>query len=176
MRRMPAPITPEDLYRFRWIDHVRLSPDGERVAYQVGWADASSRQNRSRIVVRRLLDPEPIGATGGAQRDHSPEWAPDGRKLAFLSKSGAADQLFVLDITTGGTAQQLSAVPEGASAPKWSPDGSRVAFIGTVQSDPEAVVDDPRPPERRGQHPPPPAAPGLRPVAHQAARPGYLCG
>src|SRR5438067_1342418 len=146
---MAAPLTAEDLYRFRWIDHVRLSPDGERVAYQVGWADASSRQNRSRIVVRRLLDPEPIGATGGAQRDHSPEWAPDGRKLAFLSKSGAADQLFVLDITTGGTAQQLSAVPEGASAPKWSPDGSRVAFIGTVQSDPEAVVDDPRPPEGR---------------------------
>ena len=52
---MAAPITPEDLYRFRWIDHVRLSPDGERVAYQVAWADSNSRQNRSRIVVRRLL-------------------------------------------------------------------------------------------------------------------------
>src|SRR5207253_9647239 len=114
---MAAPITPEDLYRFRWIDHVRLAPDGERVAYQVGWADSPSRQNRSRIVVRRLLDPEPIEPTGGALRDHSPEWSPDGRKLAFLSKLGAANQLFLRDITTGGTAQQLSAVPEGASAP-----------------------------------------------------------
>src|SRR6267143_5766873 len=148
---MAAPLTFDDLYRFRWIDHVRLSRDGERVAYQVGWADASSRQNRSRIVVRRLLDPEPIGATGGALRDHSPEWSPDGRKLAFISRVGAADQLFVLDVTTGGTAQQLSAVPEGASAPAWSPDGSRIAFIGTVMSDPEAVVDDPRPPESREQ-------------------------
>src|SRR6267143_238453 len=127
---MAAPLTFDDLYRFRWIDHVRLSRDGERVAYQVGWADASSRQNRSRIVVRRLLDPEPIGATGGALRDHSPEWSPDGRKLAFISRVGAADQLFVLDITTGGTAQQLSAVPEGASAPAWSPDGSRIAAFG----------------------------------------------
>ena len=99
---MAAPLTAEDLYRFRWIDHVRLSPDGERVAYQVGWADASSRQNRSRIGVRRLLDPEPIGATGGAQRDHSPEWAPDGRKLAFLSKSGAALATLPLKPTPSG--------------------------------------------------------------------------
>src|SRR2546428_9270452 len=130
---MAAPLTFDDLYRFRWIDHVRLSPDGQRVAYQVGWADASSRQNRNKIVVRRLLDPEPIGATGGAQRDHSPEWSPDGRKLAFVSRSGAADQLFVLDITTGGTAQQLSAGPEGASSSRGVSQGSRGAFIGTGQ-------------------------------------------
>src|SRR5438128_301483 len=173
---MAAPLTFDDLYRFRWIDHVRLSRDGERVAYQVGWADASSRQNRSRIVVRRLLDPEPIGATGGALRDHSPEWAPDGRKLAFLSKSGAADQLFVLDITTGGTAQQLSAVPEGASAPAWSPDGSRIAFIGAVLSDPEAVVDDPRPAEGREQLRRPPVARIVRRLDYKHDGQGYVDG
>ncbi|TMF74971.1 MAG: S9 family peptidase, partial [Chloroflexi bacterium] len=144
---MAAPITPEDLYRFRWIDHVRLAPDGERVAYQVGWADATSRQNRSRIVVRRLLDPEPIEPTGGALRDHSPEWSPDGRKLAFLSKVGASDQLFVLDLTTGAPARQVTTLPEGVSSPLWSPDGARIAFTGGVLSDPEAVVDDPRLPE-----------------------------
>src|SRR6267143_375657 len=173
---MAAPLTFDDLYRFRWIDHVRLSRDGERVAYQVGWADASSRQNRSRIVVRRLLDPEPIGATGGALRDHSPEWSPDGRKLAFISRVGAADQLFVLDITTGGTAQQLSAVPEGASAPAWSPDGSRIAFIGAVLSDPEAVVDDPRPPEGREQLRRPPVARVVRRLDYKHDGQGYVDG
>src|SRR2546425_673230 len=173
---MAAPVTVEDLYRFRWIDHVRLSRDGERVAYQLGWADANSRQNRSRIVVRRLLDPEPVGATGGAQRDHSPEWSPDGRKLAFLSRVGAADQLFVVDITTGGSAQQLSAVPEGASAPRWSPDGSRVAFIGTVISDPEAVVDDPRPAEGREQLRRPPVARIVRRLDYKHDGQGYVDG
>jgi len=173
---MAAPLTFDDLYRFRWIDHVRLSPDGERVAYQVGWADASSRQNRNKIVVRRLLDPEPIGATGGAQRDHSPEWSPDGRKLAFVSRVGAADQLFVIDITAGGPAQQLSTVPEGVSAPSWSPDGSRVAFIGAVLADSEAVVDDPRPAEGREQLRRPPVARVVRRLDYKHDGPGYVDG
>jgi len=77
---MAAPITPEDLYRFRWIDHVRLSPDGERVAYQVTWADAASRQNRSRIVIRRLLDPEPVEPTAGVLRDTRPSGLPTAAK------------------------------------------------------------------------------------------------
>ncbi len=140
---MSAPLRPEDIYHFRWVDHVRLSRDGERVAYQLVWADAESRSNRSRVVVRRILDPDPIEVTAGPRRDHSPEWSPDGRRLAFLSKKGAADQVFVLDLP-GSEPVQVSTVPEGTSSPQWSPDGSHIAFLGMVLSEPEAVIDDPR--------------------------------
>ncbi len=173
---MAVPITPEDLFRFRWIDHVRLSPDGERVAYQISWSDAASRQNRSRIVVRRLLDPEPVEPTAGVLRDHSPEWSPDGRSIAFVSKVGPADQLFVLDVTTGGPPQQLSSVPDGVGVPQWSPDGKRIAFLGSVLADPDAVVDDPRPPESREQVRRAPVARVVRRLDYKHDGRGYVDG
>jgi dipeptidyl aminopeptidase/acylaminoacyl peptidase len=173
---MPAPIGAEDLYRFRWIDHIRLSRDGERVAYQLGWADADSRQNRSRVVVRRLLESEPIEPTGGPRRDHSPEWSPDGRHLAFISRVGPADQLFVLDLAAGGDTLQLTSIPEGVASPLWSPDGSKIAFIGTVVSDPEGVVDDPRPPESKEQVRRPPVARIARRLDYKHDGQGFVDG
>ena len=148
---MPPPIGADDLYRFRWIDHVRLSPDGERVAYQLSWADAESRQTRSRIVVRRLLDQDPVDTATGPRRDHSHEWSPDGRSIAFVSRVDAVDQVFVLETTGAGGSVQLSSRPEGAAGPLWSPDGRQIAFIGVTLEDHDAVVDDPRLPESKDQ-------------------------
>ena len=173
---MPAPLGADDLYRFRWIDHVRLSRDGERVAYQLSWADAESRQTRSRVVVRRLLDQEPVDATAGPRRDHSPEWSPDGQRIAFMSKRGEADQVFVLDVAGGGDARQVSSVPEGAAGAAWSPDGSLIAFIGLVLGDPEGVVDDPRPPDSKDQVRRTPVARVVRRLDYKHDGQGYVDG
>ena len=171
-----GPLTPEDLYRFRWIDHARLTPDGERVAYQVSWADANGRQTRSRIVVRRVLDPEPVDPTGGVQRDRLPEWSPDGRKIAFLSKVGPSDQLFVMDTTSKDPSVQLSSVPDGVGLHSWSPDGKWIAFLGAVVGDPDDVVEDPRPPDGREQLRRAPVARVVRRLDYKHDGRGYVDG
>ena len=47
-----SPFTADDIYNFRWIDHVRLSPAGDRVAYVVRRADREAVDYRSHIYVR----------------------------------------------------------------------------------------------------------------------------
>ena len=139
-------FTADDIYRFRWIDNVRLDPSGGRVAYVVRRADREAVDYRSQVYIRGLgADDAVVQATAGP-RDASPDWAPDGRRLAYLGWKGSAAQLFVLDPDVGD-ARQLSSVQFGVSALRWSPDGGRIAFLASVVGHPEGVVADPRPPE-----------------------------
>ena len=174
--RMSEPIRPEDLYRFRWLDHVRLSPTGDRVAYQVGWADTEARENRGAVVVQGLAPgSEPAPIAGSDRRCQQPEWSPDGSQLAFLGRCGTRDQLFVAS-AQGGPATQLSEVVEGVTALRWSPDGSRIAFLARELAEPDAAVDDPRPPELPSQARRSPVARVARRLDYKRDGTGYLDG
>ena len=173
---MPKPIRPEDLYLFRWLDHVRLGPDGERVAYQVGWADAEARENRGVVVVQALApESEPAVVAGADRRCHYPEWSPDGSQLAFLGRCGTRDQLFAASVQ-GGPARQLTELPDGVTALRWSPDGRHIAFLARQLAEPAAVVDDPRPPEIPTQVRRPPVARVASRLDYKRDGSGFLDG
>jgi dipeptidyl aminopeptidase/acylaminoacyl peptidase len=170
------PLTPEDLVRFRWVDHVRLSPSGDRVAYQVTWADAEIRQNQGRVMVAGTQPGAPARELrADVRRDHAPEWSPDGARLAFLARRGARDQLVVAP-ADGGEAVPLTAIPDGVLAACWAPDARRLAFLARVVGDPDEVVDDPRPPEGEEQARRPPIARVARTLAYKRDGVGYLDG
>ena len=82
---MRKPFTPDDIYTFRWIDHARLSPAGDRVAYQVRRADREAVDYRSHIFIRGLGAEDPVLQATAGSKDGSPEWSPDGRRLAYVS-------------------------------------------------------------------------------------------
>jgi dipeptidyl aminopeptidase/acylaminoacyl peptidase len=169
-------LTADDLYNFRWLDHIRLSPSGDRVAYQLTWADAEARENRGRVYFRSL-DPgaEAVEVASPAKRDHSPEWSPDGTRLAMVGKVGARDQVLVAQVG-GGEARQLTDTADGAASPLWSPDGSKVAFLATVLAEADGVVDDPRPPESAEQARRPPVARVARTLDYKHDGLGYNDG
>ena len=69
----------------------------------------------------------------------SPSWAPDGRRVAYVSFENERTEIFVQDITTGARSK-LSSEPGINSAPAWSPDGSYLALTLSSGGDPEIYV------------------------------------
>jgi N-acyl-D-aspartate/D-glutamate deacylase/dipeptidyl aminopeptidase/acylaminoacyl peptidase len=57
----------------------------------------------------------------------SPEWSPDGRKLAFVSSRGTHSYIGIYD-TEKNTVSYVAPSVDRDGNPRWSPDGTQIAF------------------------------------------------
>jgi dipeptidyl aminopeptidase/acylaminoacyl peptidase len=132
--------TVDDLLSLKLVRGATLSPDARFVAY--GVMDADFKQDA--FVTRLWLAPTdgraPFPLTGGDKSATSPQWSPDGRRLAFLSnRVGDKDQVFLI-AAEGGEAVQLTSAEAGVDAFEWSRDGRQIAFVAS-EPEPPAKKD-----------------------------------
>ncbi len=71
----------------------------------------------------------------------SPSFAPDGRRIAYVSFEQKRPRIFVQHIDTGRR-EQITNFEGLNGAPSWSPDGSRLAFVLSRDGNPEIYVMD----------------------------------
>ncbi|GAG19303.1 unnamed protein product, partial [marine sediment metagenome] len=95
------PIQPEDIYLLRTVSDPQVSPDGKRVAYVVSWNDRDSDEIRMAVHVAPVDGRQPARRFTQGTREHSPRWSPDGRYLAFVSRRGEKNQLFLTPLDGG---------------------------------------------------------------------------
>jgi len=145
----PLPLSPEDLYEFRFLTDAQISPDGARVAYSVKTANPK----RDGYVGAIWLVPSdgtkaPAQITAGTAHDSSPRWSPDGTRLAFTSDRGDVPMgrkrpprnVFLLDLA-GGEARQVTRFGDDCSDLVWSPDGRSLGFVVRDPKDPNDEDD-----------------------------------
>jgi tricorn protease len=100
------------------IEEMALSPDGKKVAFAVhGEVFAVSAKDGG----------EAARVTRTAARESQLAWAPDSRRLAYVSGRGGQDHVYLYDFADG-TEAQLTAGAGDESHPRFSPDGTRLAF------------------------------------------------
>ncbi len=149
MTSTPAPFSVEDLYRLNWIEDVQISPDGRLVAFVQVTVDRVANGYR-RAIYLAPSDGGPTHRFTRSKYDRQPRWSPDGQRLAFVStRDDENGQIYIIELS-GGEAQQITSLPNGASDPAWSPDGSRIAFLA-LANQAERLQEQADPPE------PPPA-------------------
>lgn len=68
-----------------------------------------------------------IAALGRINSATSPTLSPDGRRIAYLSNESGSPQIWVRDIA-GGTARQVTRLPDPVGSVFWSPTADRLAY------------------------------------------------
>src|SRR5438874_8218918 len=131
------PLRSTDLYKFRSVVDVRLSPDGDRLAYSVENYDRPGRPY-TQVWIMQLANRKSVrlGAANGISSD--PRWSPDGSSLAYLANEGDKTVIFVS--YREEAQQQFLSQTLGTNSPlpfigdmiSWSPDSKRIAFVSAT--------------------------------------------
>ena len=123
--------TPDALMRVKRIATVVPSPDASRVAFVVSEAVMEGEKSEwlSQIHVAASDGSGSTQLTRGDKSATSPQWAPDGQSIAFLSaRGGDKANVFIISVS-GGEAEQITNEKGSITLLRWAPDGKSIAFV-----------------------------------------------
>jgi dipeptidyl aminopeptidase/acylaminoacyl peptidase len=133
-----APFTAEALLKIKRIADPQISPDGQWVAFSVTSIEVEKNTRPRQVWI--------VPLAGGAAREITTDgnndtarWAPDSKRLAFVSTRGGSSQIWTMN-PDGSGARQVTKLASEASGVKWSPDGRWLIFVSEVY--PNCNADD----------------------------------
>ncbi len=105
------PMTFEDMMAMKRLGETAVSPDGKWLAYSVTTVDLEKNTKTPELWFQAIAGGEPQKIAVALPGDGGPEFAPDGKRILFLSSREGGQQVWVADFdgATGGDEQREEA-------------------------------------------------------------------
>lgn len=127
-------LTPEVLEAFGRISEATVSPDGQKVAFTLGYEDITKNTSNSEIYVMNIDGSEQTRLTTTAGSESNLRWIDNGSKIAYLAKDSETEktQIFVMN-ADGSNQHCVSNAENGIFCFEISPDGKKVIFGSNIK-------------------------------------------
>jgi TolB protein len=114
-----------------------IQPDASRdgrIVFARGWGTFPRGPYLQLYVRERNGETRPVFDELGRTQDYSPEWSPDGKRIAFSRASPGGELSPIADAAVfvanaNGTGLRALTPPNNAQFPTWAPDSRTVAFV-----------------------------------------------
>src|SRR6185437_1213198 len=140
------PMTFEDMMHMKRLGDTAVSMDGQWLAYSVSTVSLDENSITAGLWEQPIADGQPKRIAVTQPGDSGVQFAPDGKRILFLSGRSGSIQIWLADFdpATGTTsnAKQLTSIATGAGNARWSPDGKFIAFTSGVDPECPAITAD----------------------------------
>jgi dipeptidyl aminopeptidase/acylaminoacyl peptidase len=142
------PMTFEDMMQMKRLGETAVSPDGKWLAYSVTTVNLDQNTKTPELWLQKIEGGDPIPLAAAKPNDSGLQFAPDGKRILFLSSRSGSQQIWLasFDSATGAAGNPYDAAPvdgpfqlthntvEPDNA-RWSPDGKFIIFTAAVYPD-----------------------------------------
>jgi dipeptidyl aminopeptidase/acylaminoacyl peptidase len=129
------PVTHEALWLMPRVGAPVPSPDGKWVVVSVTQPAYDDKDQTSDLwLVPADGSAAPRRLTSTKATESGVAWSADSRRIAFATRREGddANQIYSLDLTSGGEATRVTSISTGAASPVWRPDGKAILFTSLV--------------------------------------------
>jgi len=128
------PFDVNALLKIARISEPQLSPDGKTVAFTVQTVDIDQNTKPKQIYIVPVNGGAPRQITTLGTDNERPQWAPDSKRIAFISNRSDSSQVWIMN-ADGSQSKQITNLSTEAGGIVFSPDGKKLVFTSDVFPD-----------------------------------------